>query len=399
MVLRDEDMPPETFTENPEPSDVDAYNSTAPRFDASRLPQPIPILGPFLGFSSSVIRFKTERTIKFAEQKFFRSLSAEEAQALAGHLYKLEQTKSYFTTAGAGFGVWRWYNTFESNRYPLYKPKPGDWKPNKFLFFQGNAAHYARHSWRGFVWVYVAGQLGKLLGQIIAQPIAANDAQNDPILAQFTADLRDSVAAETMRAKNKAALPDGDERKAAWEEWRKARKIERKPQPGEGDRYSPADDDMSPTAGNEPWPSFSDNASGNEPFPSDPVSDAQPRQESMKGPSPLSRRPSRRDDEHSASPTRGVQQEEAQNQSKSGESAWDRLRRGGAPPPQRLPSSMNRRQPPHQEHGEGSTSGDSFTSMDSDWERNRDRESAQREFDARIEQERQGKDFNDEKRW
>ena len=407
MVLQDIEASQDTSTDNPSPSDNDAYNSTArsgPYYDASRLPQPIPILGPFIGFSSTVLRFKTDRTLKFAEQKLHRPLSTEEAQALAGHLYQLEQTKSYFTAAGSGFGAWRWYNTFAENRYPLYKPKPGDWDPNKFLLFKGTNAHLARHAWRGFVYVYVVGQLGKLVGQIIAQPMAAQASQNDPVLAQFSTDLHNAVASDTARTNNRTARSSADERRAAWEEAARARNAERStkgepaPVPWNVRKPTPADDDMSPTAGNEPWPSSSDNAWGSESFSSDSVPNGQ-RQESMNDSNPLSRRPSRRDDEYDASPTGGILQDEAHNRPKPGESAWDRLRRGGAPPPQGLPPSMNRRQPPHQEQREGSTLGDSFTFVGSDEERNQERERAQREFDARIEQERQGKDFNEEKKW
>jgi hypothetical protein len=44
--------------------------------------------------------------------------------------------------------------------------------------------------------------------------------------------------------------------------------------------------------------------------------------------------------------------------------------------------------------------GDSHTFVEGDDARNREREHAQQEFDARLERERQGKDFSDEgKRW
>lgn len=408
MVLQDIDSPTDSFNDNPYPSDSDAYTSNAPsgqRYDASILPQPLPILAPLLGFSSGTIRFKTETTLKFAEMKIHRSLTPEEAQTLAGHLYQLEQTKSYFTAVGAGAGVYRWYSTWEQCRYPLYKPKPEDINPNKFLFVKGHMAQYARQSWRFFCWAFVAGQLGKLVGQIYAQPIAAQATGNDPKLAQFAEDLKNSVSSDMARMTNRTARTSADERRAAWEAAAKARSganassASPPGSPSSARKPTPADDDMSPTAGNEAWPSSSDNSWADSSFSSETTQTNPPPQQHSTPFDQSRRRPTRRDNDDDASPTGGMFQDEVQSQSKPGESAWDRLRRGGVPTQQGPPPSMNRRQPPRQEQREGSTLGDSFTFVDSDDDRRREKERAQREFDARIEQERQGKDFNEERNW
>lgn len=67
------------------------------------------------------------------------------------------------------------------------------------------------------------------------------------------------------------------------------------------------------------------------------------------------------------------------------------------PPIQRPPQPGR---PPRRAQREDSTLGDSFTFAGSDEERQRAQVQAQREFDERIEKERQGKDFNDEgKKW
>ncbi|KAF9740717.1 hypothetical protein PMIN06_011051 [Paraphaeosphaeria minitans] len=400
MVLQDIEIPEGSFSDNPYPSDNDAYTCTAPagqRYDASILPQPLPLIGPLLGFSSGTVRFKTESTLKYAEMKLHRPLTAEEAQTLAGHLYQLEQTKSYFTAAGAGAGVYRWYNTWELCRYPLYKPKPEDINPNKFMFVKGPMAQYARHSWRLFCYVFVAGELGKLVGQILAQPVAAQASANDPKLVQFAADLKDSISSDTARMNNRTARSSADERRAAWEAAAKARAGGDANTETRSSVQKPAygDDDMSPTAGNEPWTSPSNNSLGDSSFSSDSAPTTQPRQQPY---SQQPRRPTRRDEEE-ASPTGGTFQDEVQSQPKPGESAWDRLRRGGVPTQQGPPPSMSRWQPSHQEQGEGSTLGDSFTFADSDDDRRRERERAKKDFDARIDQERQGKNFNENRRW
>jgi hypothetical protein len=395
MVLQDVDPPADSFNDNPYPSDNDAYTSTAPsgqRYDASTLPQPLPIIGPLLGFSSGSVRFKTESTLKFAEMKLHRPLTAEESQTLASHLYQLEQTKSYFTAAGAGAGVYRWYNTWEQCRYPLYKPKPEDINPNKFLLVKGPMAQYARHSWRLFCYVFVAGELGKLVGQIFAQPVAAQASANDPKLAQFATDLKNTISSDTARTANRTARSSADERRAEWEAAAKARAGGTQ---SRVQKPTNADDDMSPTSGNEAWPMSSDSSWGDSAFSSDPASTNQARQQPFRQPP---RRPTRGDDDD-ASPTGGMFQDEVQNQPKPGESAWDRLRRGGVPTQQGLPLSRNRRQPPHQEQREDSTLGDSFTFVDSDDDRRRELERSKKEFDARVDQERHGKDFNEERKW
>lgn len=408
MVLQDlGDAPSDSFSDSQYPSGGDSYSSSSStsHYDASSLPQPIPVLGPFLGFSEGAIRFKTESTIKFAERKVNRALTREEAQALAGHLYKLEQSKSYFTAAGAAVGTWRWYTTMAKCRYPLYQPKLEDINPNKFMFVKGPMAQYARHSWRLLLYMFVAGEMGKLLGQVTAQPIAAHDTANDPQLAQFAVDLKTAISSDSSRARG-----GDDTRRREWQERIAQERASRDNAKDESSRGSwgrkrtpvSSDDDMSPTAGNESWSSstsWSDSAFSSD---SSPQND-QSRQQRHSQPSPWETRttqPNDNDYDDDASPTggAGLYQDRVQNQNRPGESAWERLRRGGTPTPgQHTPS--RRAEAAHREQREGSTLGDGFAFAESDEERKKAQERAQREFDARIERERQGKDFNEEKRW
>lgn len=404
MVLQDVGTPGDSFSDNPYPSDNNAYTSTAPDgqryFDATNLPQPVPLVGPLLGFSSRAVRLRTEATIAYGEQRLRRSLTPEEALALAGHLYKLEQTKSYFTAASVSAGVYRWYSTWESNKYPFFKPKPESIDPNKFMFVRGPMASYARHSWRFACYTLVASELGKLAGTVFGQPAAGKATLQDPRLQQFSVELRDSITSETARAHNRTAKSSADERRAEWEAAAKARADGNGNAETQSSVRKPtyAGDDMSPTAGNESWPSSSENSWGESgspelaPASSDSAPPTPPRQQPY---SQRSRRPARRD-EDDASPTGGMFQDEVQRESRPGESAWDRLRRGGVPAQQGPPRGS---QPPHREQREGSTLGDSFTFVESDDDRKREKERAQREFDARVEQERKGQEFNENRKW
>ncbi|KAJ8111532.1 hypothetical protein OPT61_g5897 [Boeremia exigua] len=189
MVLQDTGNPsPDSFSDNPA-SDNDPYASqssppSGERFDSSDMARPIPIIGPFIGFSQRAVRFKVNTTLQFAEKKLGRTLSPDEAQALASHIYKLEKSKSYYSAAGVAGGVYRWYATMATYQYPFYKPKLESIDPNKFGPIKGPAANLARQTWRFGLYALVAGQMGDIIGQLIAQPMAAAKAARQPSAAR-----------------------------------------------------------------------------------------------------------------------------------------------------------------------------------------------------------------------
>jgi len=409
MVLQDlGDTPSEDFNDNPYSSDSDPYSalstSSSRRFDASQLPQPLPILGPFMGFTERNIRTKTEQTIKFAESRIHRPMTADETQALAGHLYKMEQTKSYFNAVGVAIGTWRAYNTMSVNRYPFYLPKAGSVDPNKFLFIRGPLAQYSRHSWRVVLYMFVAGEMGRIIGQLIGQPVAAQSTMADPRLAQFGEDLKGQMAADTQRGRSERARIEKENEEFMARSRRERMSKQQDHFPPRTARRSPpatppatSEDDMSPTTGNDSWASSSQNDSG---FTSDAAQDDPQKEQSTQRSQRASawRTQPAQASTDDASPTGGLFQEEVETQANSGESAWDRLRRGGAPSPTPRPAPR-RPEAQRREPRQGSTLGDSFTFAESEDERKRAQEQAQKEFDARIQLERQGKDFNEERRW
>jgi hypothetical protein len=408
MVLEDVgNTAPEGFSDNPYPSSDDPYASASPpssgaRFDSSALPQPLPILGTFMGFSDRAVRFKTETTIKFAERKVGRQLNSEEAQALAYHIYQLEQTKSYFAATGAAAGTYQWYRTMDKMKYPFYQPKVEDIDRNKFGPIKGPMAQFARHTWRFSLYVLVAGQMGNIIGQLLAQPLAAVNTSNDPKLEQFGQELKASSHAEGQRTAQQGR--EIQDRRREFQEQVKNRagggpspqaRWGKQPQEnGDGG------DDMSPTAGNEAWGTKTVGSDTWETFSND-TSQPTPRRQSAQ--------PSSLPFDDDASPTGGLFQDEVNNpqsqpqsQARPGESSWDRLRRGGGSAPlQKPPQQQSRRaEPDRREQRDGSTLGDSYTFIEGDEERARERERAQQEFDARLERERQGRDFSDEtKKW
>lgn len=403
MVLQDvQDTAPESFDDNPPPDQNDNPSSPyGPRFDPTSLPQPLPVIGAFMGFSATAVRYKTETTLKFAERKLGRNLNPAESQALAFHIYQLEQTKSYFAATGAGAGAYRAYSTMATNRYPFYQPKAESIDPNKFGPFKGPMAATARHAWRFSLYLLIAGQMGSIIGRMIAQPLAAVNTSKDPKLEQFGNELRAaSATAEKKTAEQGREIQD--RRREFERQTRERGGMGPAPQATWG-RQPPAqanDDDSSPTAGNEAWGSQPSSAGSWDSFSSGQSSQQPPpRQAPPASSSPF--------DDDDASPTGGLFQEEvnsstSQQQARPGESTWDRLRRGGAPPPvQRPPQQSRRAEPERREQREGSTVGEAYTFVEGDEERRRERDRAQREFDERIERERQGRDFTSDegKRW
>lgn len=427
MVLQDiENQAPDSFTEPSNPSDNDPYASSpspasGERFDASNMPSPIPIIGPFIGFSSRALRFKAETTLSFAEKKLGRTLHPEEAQALAYHIYKLEKSKSYYAATGAAAGIYRWYATRVTYQYPFYTPKLESIDPNKFGPIKGPSANLARQSWRFGLYALVAGQMGNIIGQLIAQPIAAYETSVDPKLEEFGREIKAASARDDKGNSERGRMIE--ERRKEFDARRRQEGKGGMTPPygargGEGRQTPPLagndDDDMSPTSGNEPWgtqaqSSWGDFASEEQPKPQPQRASVDvrerrrpPYQSTQPAPSSSS---SPFDDD--ASPTGGLFHSEttAQPASRPGESSWDRLRRGasgagagvGAPQGsqqdriQRFASSR-----PSGNSAEGSTVGDDFTFVEGKEARDVERERAQREFDERLERERRGGDFIEE---
>ncbi|KAF2199939.1 hypothetical protein GQ43DRAFT_419127 [Delitschia confertaspora ATCC 74209] len=394
MVLQDVPAPESDGFQDQSsyPSDNDPYepSSSSPasyQIDFNQMPKPIPVLAPMFGFSEAHMRKKIDTNLKIAEQLINRRLAQSEANRLAYYILELEKTKSYTMSLGAAFGIWRAYKTMDVYRYPFYLPTNVD--PNKFLFVRGAAANYARHSWRFAVYFIVSSQIGKAIGQGIAQPLAAQKTSSDPQLNVFVHDVRYSRDEMAKKAH------------AEWVEKSRTRPEAHVAGPKEG-MYrgpqrpvtTPSDDDMSPTSGNEPWPTSSSGSSWTDENYDElgsQASKSQPQPPSRSAPTTWGRRqpPSRSasSDDDDMSPTGGMFQDDAEKNSSSG-SAWDRLRRGGGPPARQQPAVPR-------EQAEGSTLGDSWTFADSNEERQREKEKAQREFDERIERERRGGDFNE----
>ncbi|KAH8731037.1 hypothetical protein GQ44DRAFT_371500 [Phaeosphaeriaceae sp. PMI808] len=414
MVLPDiNDAAPDNFSDNPYPDQNDPYassssSSSTARFDSSNMSQPIPILGPLIGYSERAVRFKVEQTLKFGESRVSRQLTQEEAQALASHIYDMEQAKSYFAASGVAAGTLQAYRTMAMNRYPFYQPKIENINPNKFSFVRGPMAPFARHAWRFTLYMIVAGNMGSIIGQLVAQPIAAMRTSEDPKLEQFGHELKAAANAERGRSASQRQEIQ-DQRKEFERQTRDRSGMGPSPQAKWG-KQPPAqttDDDMSPTAGNEgwgsqssgsgPWDTYSSQTEQNMSHRSQGASSNDVQSRRSSGRAPLSSQSSFNDNGDDASPTGGFFQDEVksnsqtQSQSRPGESRWERIRRGEAPTPGRRQVESERR-----ETREAPASDDPFAFGDGAEDRNVARERAMQERASRLAGEGQAED---KKKW
>ncbi|CAI6240340.1 unnamed protein product [Periconia digitata] len=394
MVLRDLDQPSGGSSTNSPSTNNDAPVKIGPipYYDPQILPHPIPI--PFSGFSAEALRFSAQRALLRTQFQAGRDLSREEAQALALHTYSAEQERSYITFGGLVAGIYRWYSTMEENKYPMMKKS--NVNPNKFMFMKGPLVPYVRHGWRLALYMWIGQSIGDVLGALRSTASVPAAVKKDSRLTQLSEDV-------------KAHVQSGEGKLTVMHDLAIAAEIRRRMgKVGSGTNSAGwGGDDSSPTgSSSEAWPSSSSDGSWSQHAHSpDSMPDPRslpPKSASSQSPQAWGRSTfSSQQSDDDASPTGGLFQAETENPASAPDtsgSAWDRIRRGGTVPPIQPPPRPGR--PPYRAQREQSTIGDSFTFAGSDEERQRGQEQAQREFDERLERERQGKDFSDEnRRW
>lgn len=428
MVLQDSNSnTSDDLTDDAYSTGHDSYTPSSSltnmQFDPSSFPRPIPTFGLPLGFSQRALRTKAQAMLQIAEQKIGRPLNADESQAIAYHTYSLEQAKSYFAVAGAGLGIRRWYKTWDTLRYPFWQPQIDKIDPNKFLFVRGSMATYARQSWRFALYALVSGHVASIIGQAASQPYVTSQTAADPRLKQLGNDLRAMASArgnrgaqimgdshqheDRVREQIRSRTGSGPSPQARW---------------GKQESVKTEEDDSSPTAGSSAWAPASPSTESWDTFSNETSqTNIQKTPNRLSNESRMGQPPSRQpaetssspffDDDNDASPTGGFFQDEvhqsqaqtqSQSQSRPGESTWDRLRRGGASAPLQRPQQNNlRRAGPEQGSQREGNLGDPYNFGESEEDRAREKKQAQQEFDARLERERQGRDFEsgENKRW
>lgn len=397
MVLSDADgaKSRNAFEDTAPQSDSDHYADSGRRespqtydIDGTSLPRPFPGSG-ILGYNDANLSKLVHARMDQARKVLKRSPTTDEATALAYWTAKQMSILSYGTPVGVASGLWRAYSTAPSFRFPFFKPDLGKFNPSvfpspRYSLATGLKAMASWHSMRILAYGTVGNFVGTVLFASYSMSVVSIGEITDTRLKDYISALRE------FAQKTHGALPNPQREPAT-------------AGTPTGPTGQATEDDASPTNGTY-W-GLNDNPSdkgwtnGNDPResqspPSRSVIGA-PRRDNP--PAPTVDEPSYQTaDFDDASPTggRGVTDDMA-----STESAWERIRRQGTSPGERGQSPTVATGQSAWSKGpltsEGSsTSGEGPGSFGSQNGRMSAREAAQREFDERLERERQGEHFD-----
>lgn len=432
MVLDNAAAPADSFPDTVPSSDVDPYATSNPDFTATRTPSFIPINPPgqnqiYINTNSLPRRWSllgqkehpqaliegVKESCKFASNVLNRPLKQEEADAFAYHFAKSLRMGSYGTPVGAMLGGIQSYRTRSTYRFPLWSPfkEGGRLSADAFGPFKGDMARAAWHSMRISSYITVGAVLGQVFFGSYAISVGMAGRTMDPRLKDFVQALRRRMENGTLEAAKQGNAPAPGAEKApervfpqskdnAREAWRRNRQA---PAPA---RQS-ADDDMSPTGG--AYEAEFSGASSDTGLLSDSqMQDQEVQQRADQRRSPAENTATTFDMDKVTSQPRGFDQDDAsptaparqQPPRKQPGSAWERIRQEAAAGQQQGPSgprsAADGGQPSTKsEQRDGSTLGDSFSFSESDEEKQLARSEAQKEFDSRVEREREGRDFEE----
>lgn len=339
-----------------------------------------------------------------------RPLTSEEATAMAYWGAKQISIISYGTPIGVAAGAWRCWDTRAKFRFPFYGPNMATFNPMQFpngmVFVNGPRAPMVWHVFRALFYTGFGKFAASILTGSYAMSVAAVGEMNDPRLKVF----RDKLMAD---AKAKRSVGSASRFPQSVPQPIGKQKAE---QVGAAEEPKPYDD-ASPSGG-----MFFDQNTDNNTIVStdDRVLEKGQSQARRRWPQPdqptieKESRPFSIFDDASPTGGEGASPETATSSAPTG-SAWDRVRSGQKPvsPPQRQPSgwqSQGSQQPQEDAWAKqrsnaqkGGVTDDGFSTSSAQEDRRYDRSDAQREFDAKVERERNGGSFasggGDQKRW
>lgn len=391
-------MSNDSFADSAPSSDSDPYDAANENanyhIDRTNFPKPMPIFGPLFGFNDKRFSMFLQTRVANARQILDRPPTQDEVTALAYYTAKYMSVISWGGPLGMAGGLWRCYGTRDTFRFPFFLPNPEKFQAQAFPTAR---MPVLRGIWAITAWYLVRGGAYGTMGNIIGQLFFASYATSvtvvgelsDPRLKQFHEAIkkRGGEAAE-KRQRTLPGMPQQGQMRGS------------QPQAQQGEMQ----DDGSPTGGMygqadmTPPPGTYETAQQ----PSPPRRQF-PQQRPVPTPAPVENsETSPFDIIDDASPTGGQGMYGNTTPAQTQGSAWERLRRGEkpAPNPSRTTGSANsgsraqQQMQTQREQREGATLGDSYTFSKSDEERSYAKDEAQKEFDARIERERRGGDFN-----
>jgi len=368
------------FSDDSPTNDTDAYDSsdgtgsqdTTLRIDVSQAKQPFTILGPLFGFGTSELASMSAGIAREAPRIIQRSLTQEELDAVVTSVSQYFQVQSTIFSVALILGFFRARSTRREMIFPMARAfKKIPINIDHFGPLRGRPARTSWYAAHLSLWGLWYGFPGYIFGGIAGHAAMAQTQLTDKRLNRFNQDMQNE--ASKRRLQNAVNRRDQG--------------LPQKPD-GLAMRGRQESDDMSPQ--------------GDAELGKDGYLEIQSRVQEARRQASIDT--SSADTIETMRDTERTQQPSAQgfNRNRDGslqatrnqipqstnpsESAWDRIRKQVSSSEQ--PSSPTRWQP-----GSNSPSND-YTFDEQDEDRQLAKVEAQKEFDARIERERQGKDFN-----
>ncbi|MCJ1351808.1 MAG: hypothetical protein MMC33_001792 [Icmadophila ericetorum] len=372
------------------------------QYDLNNFPRPF-FLGRVFGYNERYLAVRVQQQLKFAAVLLRRAPIQDEVDAFIYHNAKTIRINSFGAPAGMAAGFWRAYETRATWKFPFQKVQahpPEAWSTLRIGGLELVKGQAARLFWHAFRY-QLYGALGYVFVNTVVGAYAATAGAvgllQDKRLAEYQEALRQKSKEELEKGRKKTGLqtgqraprtvgdPTGQGQKQASELWKEHRESIRAK---ETRQRSSSFDDAGPTAAGfddgdtYPSPAATEPTPQEPPYtsPSDyprigvPPSQRIPQRTRPQPPPPPSQEERDFDD---ASPTASAPE--------SSQSAWARIRAeqmsSPAPASQRRQQRSSASEPRNSEENSFSYSGE-------------DKERAQREFDERIERERQGGDFS-----
>ncbi|KAB8342931.1 hypothetical protein FH972_022528 [Carpinus fangiana] len=414
MVLDEASPTGSAVTDDIPYSDADPYASPSStpspngpglgeyRLDMSQLPKGLPLLGPLFGFTPqrllNVIVLDSARVKAIAG----RPLTQPEFDAISYHCAKMNAISSYGAPVGIAGGIWRAQNSRKTFRFPFWQPeynpdKPhqeGKFDPSRFGPLKGAQAHAAWHAMRRMSFALIGGAVGMALFNSYATTVAIAGQRTDNRMKDIMSTLQ-SMTPEERRYRAEQAS-------------REVRGQMNRPQQGV-QLQGRGRQEQTQSQGYEQVVDATEASSIDQQTPHEPSDQRQRPQSSQQYSVPTRQRQSQSAefDFDDASPQRSTPS------SPSSSDPWETLRQNarngvqyqGPQGPGSGSAWIGKRGSQadglQNQQRQSTAVGDSFSFSKSDEERQLAKEEAQREFDARIDRERQGQDFNSDanKRW
>ena len=442
MVLEEATRPDESFSDNAPPSnDADQYGDSNPQYTSTRepsfasvardasqskifvnvaaLPKPFSIAGDRP--HPPVVIESIQDSCRFAQQVLGRPCTQDEANAFAYHAAKTYRVASFGSPLGMAAASVQFFRTRKTFRFPGYTPfKEGSgFSKDRLGPFSGQMARAGWQTLRLASYWMLGSVVGAVFFGSYAVSLSLAGRAMDPRLKDFSDRLKqlqkDGVSTQAIRRQQDI---DGTTQEETFEQRRQRRgvqamsrastqnqNLDRGQAQAQAQSSTQSWDDASPTGG--AFSSDYADASSDTGVLDDAQMIQQQTRQQADAQSSSSDNSASTFDLNKAAPHRPSASRQAANQgegaaqaphtAQSG-SSWERLRQQAAT---RSGSSSGAPRTLRGQQSENSSEDDSFSFSQGDEDRQLAKAEAQRDFDARLERERSGKDFegNGGKRW